>query len=156
MQVLVFELDRNRYGLDTACIRRVLPLLEMKQLAHAPPFVAGLMNYHGAPVPVIDLSLINGGRGCSACFDTRILVVDFTTKEGTVHALGLIAERVSTVTKIVRDGLVDPGVECAGGPYLGQVVAQEDGILQLIELSQLLTDEVRAVLFQPAGQTGPC
>lgn len=152
MQVLVFELDRSRYGLATACIRRVLPLLELKPLAHAPSFVAGLMNYHGTPVPVVDLSLISGGRGCQACFDTRILVVDFVTREGAVHALGLIAERVSTVRKIAREMLVDPGVECAGGPYLGQVVAQQDGILQLIELDQLLSDDVRAVLFQPAGQ----
>jgi chemotaxis-related protein WspB len=154
MQVLVFELDNNRYGLATACIHRVLPLLELKPLAHAPLFVAGLMNYHGTPVPVIDLSLISGGRGCQDCFDTRILVVDFVTKEGATHALGLIAERVNAVRKIARDVFVDPGVECADGPYLGQVIAQEDGILQLIELSQLLSDEVRAVLFQPAGQIG--
>lgn len=156
MQVLVFELDKERYGLDTTCIQRVLPLLELKQLAHAPRFVAGLMNYHGSPVPVVDLSLLSGGNGCKACFDTRILVVDYTATDGTVHDLGLIAERVSAVRKITRDALVETGVECPDGPYLGQVVAQEDGILQLIQLDQLLSEEVHAVLFQPAGQAGAC
>lgn len=156
MQVLVFELDNERYGLDTLCIRRVLPLLEVRRLAQVPPFVAGLMNYHGTPVPVIDLSLLSGGNGCRACFDTRILVVDYAAADGTVHALGLIAERVSGTRKIAPETLADTGVDCPAGPYLGQVATQEDGILQLVELGQLLSEEVRTVLFQPTSPAVAC
>lgn len=156
MQVLVFELDNERYGLDTGCIRRVLPLMELKRLAQVPPYVAGLMNYHGEPIPVIDLSLLSGGSGCRARFDTRIVVVDYTATSGAVHALGLIAERVSSTRKIARDAFVDTGVDCPAGPYLGQVVAQDDGILQLIELNHLLTEEVRTLLFQPANRERAC
>lgn len=156
MQVLVFELDNERYGIDTRCIRRVLPLLELKRLAQVPDHVAGLMNLHGEPVPVIDLSRLSGGNGYRACFDTRILVVDYTADSGQVHALGLIAERVSATRKIAREAFADTGVDCPAGPYLGKVAAQDDGILQLIELNQLLTEEVRALLFQPASRENAC
>jgi chemotaxis-related protein WspB len=156
MHVLMFHLDGERYGLDTGCIRRVLPLLELKRLAQAPKYVAGLMNYHGTSVPVIDLSLLTGGAGCEACFDTRIVVVEYKAANGCGHALGLIAERVIGTRKIRDDAFADSGVRCPSGPYLGQVVAQEDGILQLIQLDHLLPEEVRAMLFQTGGGTSPC
>jgi chemotaxis-related protein WspB len=156
MHVLMFPLDDERYGLDTSCIRRVLPLVELKRLAQAPKYVAGLMNYHGTSVPVIDLSLLSGGTGCEACFDTRIVVVEYKAENGCGHALGLIAERVIGTRKIRDDAFVDSGVTCPSGPYLGQVAAQEDGILQLIQLDHLLPEDVRAMLYQSGGGASPC
>ena len=49
---------------------------------------------------------------------------------------------------------VDPlfrGVQAA--PFLGQVVSDAHGMLQLVELRQLLPAELRALLFQPADGT---
>ena len=60
MKVLVFHIGRDRYGLPLAAIVRVLPLLELKQLPLTPDYVAGLMDLHGTPVPVIDLSRLAG------------------------------------------------------------------------------------------------
>ena len=60
MKVLLFHIGRDRYGLPLASIVRVLPLLELKQLPLTPDYVAGLMDLHGVPVPVIDLSRLAG------------------------------------------------------------------------------------------------
>jgi hypothetical protein len=50
---LVFELARDRYVLDVSQIAEVLPLVAITQIPQAPPAVAGVLNYRGAPVPVI-------------------------------------------------------------------------------------------------------
>ncbi|WP_300753979.1 chemotaxis protein CheW [Janthinobacterium sp.] len=147
MKVLVFHIGRDRYGLPLAAIVRVLPLLELKQVPLTPDYVAGLMDLHGTPVPVIDLSRLAGLAPAAAQFDTRIVIVDYRAPEGITHALGLMASQVRGIADIEEQQWEDSGVESA--PFLGQVASDADGIVQLVELAQLLPADVRALLFQP-------
>ena len=147
MKVLLFHIGRDRYGLPLAGIARVLPLLELKQLPLTPDYVAGLMDLHGTPVPVIDLSRLAGLPAAAAQFDTRIVIVDYRAPGGeTMHALGLLASQVRGIADIDPQGLEDSGVATA--PFLGQVASDADGIVQLVELEHLLPPDVRALLFQ--------
>ncbi|MGX9776961.1 Coupling protein CheW [Janthinobacterium lividum] len=150
MKVLLFHIGRDRYGLPLARIVRVLPLLELKQLPLTPDYVAGLMDLHGTPVPVIDLSRLAGLPAAAAQFDTRIVVVDYRAPGGeTMHALGLLASQVRGIADIDPLQLEHSGV--ATVPFLGQVASDADGIVQLVELEHLLPPDVRALLFQDAG-----
>jgi chemotaxis-related protein WspB len=150
MKVLLFHIGRDRYGLPLAGIVRVLPLLELKQLPLTPDYVAGLMDLHGTPVPVIDLSRLAGLPAAAAQFDTRIVVVDYRAPGGeTIRALGLLASQVRGIADIDPQQLEDSGVATA--PFLGQVASDADGIVQLVELEHLLMPDVRALLFQDAS-----
>ena len=62
MLFLLFELGHDRYALDVRQIAAVLPLVAVKRIPRAPPAVEGLLNYRGAPVPVIDVSQLTLGR----------------------------------------------------------------------------------------------
>jgi chemotaxis-related protein WspB len=145
MKLLVFHIGDDRYGLRLAVVRRVLPLMELKGLPLAPPAVAGLMNLHGASVPVIDLSGISGLPPARAHFDTRIVLVDYLAPDGAVHALGLLAERVTGMQDIDAAALGAAGVQAA--PFLGEVAGDAQGMVQLVELDQLLPEPLRALLF---------
>ena len=149
MKLLVFHIGADRYGLRLRDVVRVVPLLELKHLPLAPDAVAGLMDYHGQSVPVIDLCRISGLPAGADYFDTRIIVVDYHTPEGASHALGLRAERVLGVREVGEARLTGSGVLAA--PFLGQVAGDADGMLQLVELEQLLPASLRATLFQAAG-----
>lgn len=144
MKVLVFTIGADRYALALRAIARVLPVLALKQLPTAPAFVAGLMDLHGAPVPVIDLSRLAGVEPEQVWFDTRIILVDCPHGAAT-RPLGLLAEHVIGIETIADAGLADSGVACA--PFLGQVAGGAAGMLQLVELAHLLAPEVRAQLF---------
>lgn len=147
MKALIFHIGSDRYGLRLAAVVRVLPLLQLKQLPLAPDYVAGLMDFHGRPVPVIDLSRLAGLPAGAAHFDTRILVVDYAAPGGGNHLLGLLAAQVRGIQDVSESRLGDSGVTAA--PFLGQVASDGEGIVQLVELDELLTSDVRALLFQP-------
>lgn len=147
MKLLVFHIGDDRYGLRLAVVQRVLPLMELKNVPLAPPSVAGLMNLHGDSVPVIDLPCISGLPPARAHFDTRIVLVDYMAPDGTVRALGLLAERVTGMQDIDPAALAAPGVRAA--PFLGSVAGDAQGMVQLVELDQLLPESLRALLFQP-------
>lgn len=152
MKVLVFHLGADRYGLPLRQVRRVLPLLELKGIPLAPDSVAGLMNLHGDPVPVIDLSRIGGGAPSRLHFDTRIVVVDYTAPDGALHALGLMAERVQGVQDVAQQDLAPSGVQAAD--FLGRVAGDAHGMVQLVEVNALLPAELRARLFPVEAATG--
>lgn len=148
MKLLVFHIGADRYGLRLRDVLRVLPLVELKQLPLAPDSVAGIMDLHGAPVPVIDLCRASGLPSGEDHFDTRIIVADYVTPEGAHHALGLRAERVLGVQEVGDELLRDSGVQAA--PFLGAVASDAQGMLQVVELAQLLPADLCALLFQSA------
>lgn len=149
MKVLVFSIGPDRYGLRLRAIRRVLPVVELKHIPLAPEFVAGLLDLHGEPVPVIDLSRLAGVIPEQVWFDTRIILVDYPAGDGAMRPLGLLAEHVIGIQTLDDAALADSGVDAA--PFLGQVAGSPAGMLQLVEVDQLLTPDVRALLFQPTG-----
>jgi chemotaxis-related protein WspB len=146
VKLLVFHIGADRYGLRLRDVVRVLPLLELKHLPLAPDSVAGLMDFHGRSVPVIDLCRAAGLPSGEDHFDTRIIVADYHSPDGTDHLLGLRAERVLGVQEVAEAQLRDSGVKAA--PFLGQVASDTQGMLQLVELEQLLPESLRALLFQ--------
>jgi chemotaxis-related protein WspB len=147
MKALVFHIGPDRYGLPLRAVLRVLPAASLKQIPLAPDYVAGLMDLHGAPVPVIDLSRLAGIAPPQVWFDTRIVLVDYRADDGAAHPLGLLAEHVIGVDTVDDAALADSGVE--GAPFLGQVAGGAAGMLQLVELDHLLAPDVRALLFPP-------
>ncbi|MBY0239173.1 MAG: chemotaxis protein CheW [Burkholderiaceae bacterium] len=154
MKLLVFHIGPDRYGLPLRQIQRVLPLMQLKRVPLAPHAVAGLMNLHGQPVPVIDLARLAGYEASAGHFDTRIVLADYTLPGGAIKALGLLAERVQGVQEIDPAELTDPGVRAA--PFLGQVSGSGHdgsagpGMVQLVVLDRLLPPDVRDALF-PEG-----
>lgn len=152
MKVLVFHIGADRYGLPLRQVQRVLPLLELKGIPLAPDSVAGLLNLHGDPVPVIDLARISGGAPSRQHFDTRIVITDYTDPEGRRHALGLMAERVKGVQDVEQKDLAPSGVLAA--PFLGQVAGDAQGMVQLVEVDALLPAELRARLFPAEAAAG--
>ena len=148
MKVLVFHIGPDRYALRLAAIARVVPVAALKAIALAPPYVAGLLDLHGAPVPVIDLSRLAGVIPEQVWFDTRIVLADYPLGDGATACLGLLAEHVIGIDTVDAAALRDPGL--AGAPFLGQVASTAHGLLQLVEVDQLLGPEVKALLFPQA------
>jgi chemotaxis-related protein WspB len=145
MKVLVFHIGAQRYGVRLTGLRQVVAVAALKELPLAPPYVAGLLDLHGSPVPVIDLAQRAGLAPACVRFDTRILVADYAVGEGSVRALGLLVERVEAVQEIDPGQLCETGVRAA--PFLGQVVAGSGALLQLVEIGELLPPDVQAILF---------
>ncbi len=143
MLFLLFQLGGERYVLEAERVEEVLPLVSVREIPQAPLGVAGVFNYRGAPVPLIDLSALASGRPSQRWLSTRIVLI-----RDTGHLVGLITERTTeTIRREATDFRPNP-VGVASAPYLGGVATDECGLIQRIELEQLLSAELRQVLFQ--------
>lgn len=161
MLFLMFRIGRDRYVLDAAQIEQVLPLMQAKAVPGAPRGVVGLLNYHGTPVPLIDLCELATGQPAALVMSTRIILVraggDAAAIDepaggqpaGAGMQLALCAEQVVETVDLPPEAFVATGVEAGMAGYLGPVCPHGDGFLQWVRAETLLTDEIRAALGAP-------
>jgi chemotaxis-related protein WspB len=149
--VLLFDLDGDRYALDVRQVVEVLPVVRIKRLPHPPRGVAGVFNYRGAPVPVIDLAALMLGRPSRTSLSTRLIIAHYPVEGGPARVVGMIAERATETLRRPDQDFVAPGVTVDEAPYLGRVATDHRGIVQLVEVSRLLPSSVRDGLFQQAA-----
>ncbi len=150
MLFLLFEVGAARYVLEAQLVVEVLPLVAVTPISEAPPAVAGVVNYHGAPVPVVDVSRLTCGRAAEPRLSTRIILVRYPDDRGHDRVLGLVAERATqTIRRDERD-FVPSGVTLPGAPYIGPVCTDAGRLLQRIEPRRILPPAIRDLLFQTA------
>jgi chemotaxis-related protein WspB len=150
MLFLLFQLDRDRYAIEASKVAEVVPLVQLKQLPHAPRGVAGVCNFHSQLVPVIDLSILMLGRVVRERLGTRLVLVNYVLPGGTTRLLGLLAEGATEIIERRKTDFAETGVRIDGAPYLGKVTPEERGIIQWIDVAQLLPTDLRDRLFAEA------
>jgi chemotaxis-related protein WspB len=148
MLFLLLELAQDRYVLDARQVAEVLPLVTIKRLPQAPTCVAGILDYRGAPVPVIDVSQLMLGRPSERRLSTRIILVHYPDAGGQRRLLGLIAERATHTVRREETDFVASGVTNEDAPYLGPVATDARGLLQWLDARTLLPASVRDMLFR--------
>jgi chemotaxis-related protein WspB len=148
MLLLVFYLGDERYALEGSRVVEVIPMVTLRRLPHAPDHVAGLFNYRGGVVPVIELGQLIQGRPCHPCLSTRIILVTCVSpRDQTPHTLGLMAERVTETIQKSKADLVPSGIAVKEAPYLGEIILDEGGMIQCVHLDHLLPESLSDALF---------
>jgi len=154
MLFLLFQLGEDRYAIDAARVAEVLPLLSVTRIPQALGGIAGVFNYRGTPVPVVDLSQLTMGRPAYRRLNTRIILVQLRGDNGHTRLLGLIAEKATQTVRRDPSDFTMPVIPSDRAPFLGPVATDAHGLLQWIDESKLLPAPIREVLFtQPADQS---
>ena len=147
MLFLLFQIGPDRYALEARHAVEVIPFLALKKIPRAPRGMAGIFNYRGRPVPAVDLCALTFGRPARELLSTRIIVINFTSPAGLPQWLGLIAEHATGMMRREARDFVNAGVKVGDAPYLGPVVLDEKGVIQLLHAEHLLTETMHELLY---------
>ncbi len=132
---LIFSLGGARYAVNVGDLSEVMEPPATFPIPRAPKIFLGVMNFHGAPTPVLDLaSFLHGDPPVRS---GKILVLN--------HKVGSLALRIDTVERIVSDirGLQ---VQPEEGPYVCQSILFNKEKIPLLAVDMLmgeLEEEVR-------------
>ncbi len=148
MLLLLFKLGDGRYALPVDHIVEVIPLVKLKKVPRTPEFVAGMMNYRGKPVPVIDLSVLSEGVPSELKMSTRIIVVNYPFEEKPGEILGLIAKNATETIKSKLESAPASGVVLDETLDHAVTDLNSDGLLQWFDLKKILPEQEISVLFQ--------
>ena len=140
---LILQIAGARHALDTSAVIEVLPLVHVQSLAPPVPGVAGVMDYRGAMVPVVDLRLRFEGTPTASRLGTRFIIV---AKPGSGEAsrpsAALLVERVLGTAKLKSEEFAseDASAECR------RLAKDALGFIQFLDLAACLARPGQAPL----------
>ncbi len=150
MLMLLFQLGNSHYAVPARDVVEVAPMVELDSLPKTPDYIAGLFNYRGQHVPVIDLCKLVNNQACSNRFTTRMILVEFPLAAGGTRTLGLLAERVTETLQLDEHDFTDTGISITDAPFIGYAAHTDQGLVQKLSVADLVPPEVQSQLY-PAG-----
>lgn len=132
---------QQSFCIDIKLIREIRRWSPVTRLPHSPDHVLGVMNLRGAVIPIVDLSSVLGFGATSPTSRHVTIIVSF---KGRVN--GLLVESVSEILSVRSDVIQEtPKIREDGSNYCIQgIIAMEEDITRIIDLSALLPDSQRA------------
>ena len=161
MEMLLFKLAGDTYGVQLSDVDEVLHLPTLRSIPSSPPFLSGILNLRGELVPVIDIMERLGHfrdvppPPLSATEDqqtaypkgTRLLM---TSSEG--FRFGVIMDGWQGIREFDDESYRDSILASEGkSPWVNGVNIGDEGMIQRILLRKLLHQEERVLLQSQQG-----
>ena len=137
MLVLYFYLGDVMYAMKCDRVMEIAPTIELKEMPHAPEYFAGLFNYRGIIVPIVDLRQLIQGEVCQNRLSTRIILINYSIRDGHTAILGLRAERVTETVMKSEEAFIPSSVEIQNAPYLESVLMDGSSMIQYVDVERL-------------------
>ena len=137
--LVVFILEGQRYALRLTAVERVLPMLEVSSLPKGPAIALGVVDLHGAVVPVLDLRR-RLGLPSRTYGPTAHLVVTMTPG----RRLALPVDEVLGVHEVPADAVIRPEAVLPAIGHVAGIVPLPEGLVFIHDLETFLSlDEER-------------
>jgi purine-binding chemotaxis protein CheW len=148
IQLVVFELGDERYGLDIATVYEIIRHQPITAVPQAPAFVEGVINLRGRIIPVVDLRDRFGMAAGDLTKATRIVVC-----EAAGTRVGLVVDGVSEVLMVSGDAIeATPDVAAgADAAYLRGIAKLGERLIILLDLDGLFGDGAAAAIAAVAA-----
>jgi chemotaxis-related protein WspB len=107
MRCLGFTVGARTLAVDLAWVREVCPMVRLRSVPGAPPWLRGLLDYHGTLVPSVDLGLLLGAAPVEPTVGARILLLEGAidgSLSGRRALFGVLVDRVEAPLTLERDG----------------------------------------------------
>lgn len=130
-------MNEDRYVISASEIVEIIPCVTLKKVPMLPDYAAGILNYHGQQMPVVDLCELLLTRPCKKRLSTRIIVVNKSTVTMKMMKVGFMVERATEVIVIDDKNFKIPAMKNPDVPTNGKI-AEHEGFL----VTQISVDDV--------------
>lgn len=151
MLVLLFNLGDDRYGLEARRVVEIVPMIHLRTIAKTPDYVAGVFQYRGRMVPVVDLLRLVRQEFCVQRLSTRLILVNYPeSPEAGMESniLGLMAEKVTEAVDLKDESFQSSNLAVGEAPYLGRLATDAHGMIQMLRLKRILPKALHESLFR--------
>ncbi len=150
LQLVVFTLDEQRYGLQLAAVERVVRMVEVTPLPQAPQIVLGVINAQGSIIPVVDVRK-RLRLPAREPHPSDHLLIARTAKRG----VALVVDAVSEVVTLSSQHMVSGETILAQLAYVTGVVKRPDGLILIHDFDRFLSLDEEQALHDAIGAMTP-
>lgn len=138
LQLVVFKLDKEEYGVDIMQVQEISPFQKLTKVPNSPAFVDGIVNLRGDVIPVVSLKKKFNLAETEVTELTRLIVINNGSRR-----TGFVVDDASEVITITDKDIEEapPMVVGADRKYIQGVGKVGQRILIILDLHKLLTEE---------------
>ena len=139
--VITFRLGQQLYALPIGPVAQIVEMVAITRIPQINYAVAGVINYHGVSVPVIDLGLHLGLPTVSPGLDTHIIVITVGERlvglivDQVLQVIDLLPVQISPVEAIMPEGLGQV-------PLLLGLAHTPEGTVLLLDPERLFSSQI--------------
>jgi chemotaxis-related protein WspB len=155
---LLFHVGDDTYALGAGHVREVIPRVLLRECPGAPAYVAGLFNYRGIVVPVLDFCQMVQRPPCRPRLSTRLLLLECgAPAENSRRLLALMVESLIQTLEVEESAFSQPGLAAGATPFLGPIFCDQKRLIQRLLPDRLLSAEAAGIFLgsQPPEKR-PC
>ncbi len=137
-QVVVFELEKEYFGVDIAVVEGIIKMQPITIIPHAPYYIEGVINLRGSILPVMDLGKRFGMGGRSLDQNSRIVVIALPGAKA-----GMIVDGVSEVLRIPDESIetTPPMVTDVDSVYITGIAKVDERLVILLDPERIIDPE---------------
>ena len=136
IRLLEFTLDSHKYAVHLDAVERVVPMVEVTPLPHAPGAVMGVVNLQGRIVPVLDLRKRFGLEPAEPSLMSQLVVARTARWTVLLPVDSVVGMAQRSFREITQPQSIAPGIE-----YIDGVAATSDGMVLIHDLDRFLSLE---------------
>jgi purine-binding chemotaxis protein CheW len=135
IEIVVFRLASETYGIESSFIREVYPLKDYTQLPGTPPYVLGIVNVRGQIVSIIDLKKLFNLPEKGLGELNKVIIIHNERME-----FGILADVVEGTQSVALEDILaaPPAFTGIGEKYLKGITKEH---IIILEAENILNDE---------------
>ena len=143
LEVLVFYIDDQRYGVNVAKVREVIKPLDITGLPHTHPAVIGVFQLRNTVIPAINLKCCLG-KEPSAPPESKIIIMEFNDTR-----MGFLVDSVEQIYRVSwQDVASIPDLEGVSDAPLTSIAHIGDHMILMLDFEKLVFDIGGVDLFE--------
>lgn len=150
MLLLTFTVAGDLYAIEATTVEKVLSPVTLRKIPGADVAVAGILDYMGKALPVVDLAALYTGQPCLRKLSSRILIVKYR-KLAASHLLGLLVAEATDTINVDSSSLQSANVASRPDMGLGSVLVHNGRWVQLVQAENLFPVSLDSALFPEAS-----
>lgn len=139
MQMVVFKLNDQEYGVDIFNVREIGPYRQPTQIPDSPEYIEGILNLRGDIIPILNLKKRFSLQEGNMSEKTRIIVINSGQQ-----LIGIIADEASEVLSMDSEQI--ESVSDIMGPvnrrFISGVGKRADKMFIILNIEAILTENI--------------
>jgi len=135
--LLQFSAAGQLFVIESTQIVEIIPLVELTQVPSTANYIAGIFNYRGDLIPVIDISFLLFQKPAKELICTRIIITETEHHENKYYT-AIIAEKVNQTITACKADMKQHNLANNDSPYIRNVFKYNNENIQLIDINKLV------------------
>jgi len=140
-KIVLFGLDEPRYALYLSAVESVVHAVEITPLPKAPEIVLGIINFHGALIPVIDIRKRFNLPSHEITLDDQFIIAKTTKRK-----VAILVDSVAGVSELPQSKITNADQNLPYVGYLAGVAIFDGNIILINDLEKFLSLDEEKVL----------